>query len=444
MLAGYFGKVLMALQKADADAFQAYFAAAWAAAAAPEEAAAAAASEAGEEGEEAAAAAAAAATAAAAVAAGFALPKLMPRLLLHIGSDAVLQTVTTLCVGEPAAAEPGQIAQFIARDMSTSWLPQAQLVPALVAALGSAEGDAASNISQLLVSLVHAGKGVPTAFAEPEEEARAACASVVASCLGQDGATLSLPSVEVVLALLNRCQESAGEPGTSLCADALIDAFAEHVDAFFAALAAPAALPPASPPGYKTPSSTRSPARKAPSAAGAFWPAPRPPARRPRYPGAPAPLPLPSHPFPPPPHPRLVELFDHAIRSEHPAVVQAVGELGYFHVLLDLLLLPHTNNALHLVCTACVDRVVASTSDESQPLREALLGDAELPSRLVSLLSELDAEGVATNGGASARARMASRCRCARRCCRRRRGRRRCAPTSRVPPGRRSSRRAAG
>jgi len=244
VLAGYFGKVLMALQKADADAFQAYFTAAWAAAAAPEEAAAAAASEAGEEGEEAAAAAAAAATAAAAVAAGFALPKLMPRLLLHIGSDAVLQTVTTLCVGEPAAAEPGQITQFIARDMSTSWLPQAQLVPALVAALGGAEGDAASNVSQLLVSLVHAGKGVPTAFAEPEEEARAACASVVASCLGQDGATLSLPSVEVVLALLNRCQESAGEPGTSLCADALIDAFAEHVDAFFAALAAPAALPP--------------------------------------------------------------------------------------------------------------------------------------------------------------------------------------------------------
>ena len=83
-------------------------------------------------------------------------------------------------------------------------------------------------------------------------------------------------------------------------------------------------------------------------------------------------------------------------------MVQAVGELGYFHVLLDLLLLPHTNNALHLVCTACIDRVVASTSDESQPLREALLGDAELPSRLVSLLSELDAEGVATNGGASA------------------------------------------
>ena len=47
-------------------------------------------------------------------------------------------------------------------------------------------------------------------------------------------------------------------------------------------------------------------------------------------------------------------------------MVQAVGELGYFHVLLDLLLLPHTNNALHLVCT-CIDRVVASTSDESQP-----------------------------------------------------------------------------
>ena len=39
VFAGYFGKVLMALQKADADAFQAYFAAAWAAAAAPEEAA---------------------------------------------------------------------------------------------------------------------------------------------------------------------------------------------------------------------------------------------------------------------------------------------------------------------------------------------------------------------------------------------------------------------
>ena len=277
VLAGYFGKVLMALQKADADAFQAYFAAAWAAAAAPEEAAAAAASEAGEEGEEAAAAAAAAATAAAAVAGRAAEADASAAAAHWVGRGAA--DCDHAGVGEPAAAEPGQITQFIARDMSTSWLPQA-VVPALVAALGGAEGDAASNISQLLVSLVHAGKGVPTAFAE--EEARRV--RIGRRELPRPRWRDALPHpVEVALALLNAAKRARASPAPR-SAPMLIDAFAEHVDAFFAALAAPAALP------RRRRLARRRRARRAP-----------PPARRPALPVRFRP---PSPPRPSPPLPR--------------------------------------------------------------------------------------------------------------------------------------------
>ena len=34
------------------------------------------------------------------------MPKLLPRLLLHVGSDAVMTMLLALCVGEPPALEP--------------------------------------------------------------------------------------------------------------------------------------------------------------------------------------------------------------------------------------------------------------------------------------------------------------------------------------------------
>ena len=102
VLAGYCAKVLVARQKAAPEAFAAFFSSVW-------------------EGGDA--------------ASPLALPLLLPRLLGQIGSDAILQALVNLCVGEPPMpAEPGS--PPMQQEVVQSWLPHETMVPALLGMLG--------------------------------------------------------------------------------------------------------------------------------------------------------------------------------------------------------------------------------------------------------------------------------------------------------------------
>ena len=59
------------------------------------------------------------------------MPKLLPRLLLHVGSDAVMTMLLALCVGEPPALEPGMPPQPPQPNPSGSWIPYADNILSL-------------------------------------------------------------------------------------------------------------------------------------------------------------------------------------------------------------------------------------------------------------------------------------------------------------------------
>jgi len=279
----------------------------------------------------------------------------MPRLLLHVGSDAIMQLVLNLCVGEPPALEPGQPPQPPQPNPSGSWLPYPLLVPALLGNVACPDAEAAANSAQLLCSLLAATQALPPCLTESPAEGRANCVKLVASCVGspddpKDSSSVNLPALEVTLQLLERCRESPEAVECAACSSALLDAIAERVDAFFVALVA----------------------------------TPKLPARIARFVGAESKAAL--------PRPmgqqrcKLLMLFEEALRSEHPAICLALEQLGFFSVVLDMLLLPHTCNALHMRSAAIVDHVLSCGAERVTPLLLALVQQADLSQRLLEVV----------------------------------------------------------
>lgn len=279
----------------------------------------------------------------------------MPRLLLHLGSDAIAAMLLALCVGEPPALEPGQPPQPPQPNPTGSWLPYPLLVPALLGNVACTDPEAAQNSAQLLCNLLAATQALPPCLHEPPAEGRANCVKLVASCLGSpddptDGSSVNLPALEVTLQLLERCRESPEAVECAACSSALLDAIAERVDGFFVALVA----------------------------------TPKLPARIARFVGAESKAAL--------PRPmgqqrcKLLMLFEEALRSEHPAICLALEQLGFFSVVLDMLLLPHMCNALHMRSAAIVDHVLSCGAERASPLLFALVQQADLAKRLLEVV----------------------------------------------------------
>jgi len=281
------------------------------------------------------------------------LSKLLPRLLLHLGSDAVLHMLTVLCVGEPAMAEPGVMQ--MQTTSSASWIPHSQLVSALFDSLDSDDAEAVQNSAALIVSLLDGTAGLPTCLCEPEEEAKQRCRQLVATCLGGKltiGGSLNLPAVDVLLRVFSRCRELNLSSAARMCSSSLLDSIAEGIDCFFMGLATPAQLP-------------QRIARFLPERDLDSLPRPQAPQRV-----------------------KLLRLFEEALRFKNLPVMHALNQLGFYDVVLDLLLLPHTCNALHMVSAAIIEANFKMEGEESQLALSSLLNDANLLERLIGYCSE--------------------------------------------------------
>ena len=231
-----------------------------------------------------------------------------------------------------------------------SWLPHATLIPAALDALGGQGDEAAeatANASALLCALLTASTE-PPACLEEGEAAVLRCAALVRVCLGDEvGDPANLPALEVVLQLLTKLRES---PTGSPCLSSLLDAIEVDVERFFAALAAPNPLP----------------ARIA-----RFLPPDV--AYRPRGQQ----------------RCKLLLLMEECLKSERPALVQPLVELGLFHIVTDLLLLPHTCNALHMRASAILEWAIGLSSPAiCNTVHTALLIDTQLTQRLLALVAE--------------------------------------------------------
>ena len=284
---------------------------------------------------------------------GLSVDSLLPQLVRHIGSDSILQMLINLCIGEPPASEPGgpmSVASSREELASSSWLPHERLVPAMLDALGEAgeEGaEGAANASAFLCALL-AASTEPPACLEEGEGGVMRCAALVRVCLGEDvHQPPNLPALEVVLQLLGKLRDMQS---SSPCFSSLLDAVEADIERFFAALAAPTPLP----------------------------------ARIARF------LPADGLAYRPRGQQRckLLLLMEECLKSERAAFVHPLLELGIFHIVIDLLLLPHTCNALHMRASAILEWAVSTTCDLASAIQTALFTDAQLTQRLLQLVAE--------------------------------------------------------
>jgi hypothetical protein len=266
-----------------------------------------------------------------------------------------------LCVGEPVMAEPGGAQQL--QPPAISWLPHATLVPALFDQLSSPDPEAALNASALFNMVLEASPTLPALFCEPEPEASQRCGDLVKACFSSSCAgasagppALSLPALDVLVRLLARCRELGS---TWSCAANLLRAISESIDSFFVALATPAQLP----------DRIR---RFLPEKDARSMPRPQAMTRC-----------------------KLLALFEEVLRRDNRESLEALCQLGFFHVVLDILLLPHHCNALHMRTAAIMDVVLsdrgateggAGAEPDVGPrdaLLYALLVEAQMPQRLM-------------------------------------------------------------
>jgi len=286
---------------------------------------------------------------------GITVQALLPQLLAHLGSDAILQLLVALCIGEPAPSEPGAPASFTTttrEDLAAqSWLPHATLIPGAFDALASEDADVAANASQLLCSLIAASTEAPACL-EEGEAGRERCAQLVASCLGKDVSDPpNLSALEVVLQLLTRQRESQAP---SQVADSLLGAVEADIDRFFAAVAAPSPLP---------------------DRFARFFSSDECPSYRPRGQQ----------------RCKLLLLLEECLKSERPSLTTPLVDLGLFPIVIDLLLMPHTCNALHMRTAAILEWAIFFTGPSAAlttTVRKALISEAQLAQRLIKLVGE--------------------------------------------------------
>lgn len=92
-----------------------------------------------------------------------ALSNLLPKIVRQVGSDAILQMLIALCIGEPPPSDPST-PQTTAVDPVTSWLPHSELVPALLQQLSCGEDEACENAAKLLSALLSSVAEFPPAL----------------------------------------------------------------------------------------------------------------------------------------------------------------------------------------------------------------------------------------------------------------------------------------
>ena len=86
---------------------------------------------------------------------------------------------------------------------------------------------------------------------------------------------------------------------------------------------------------------------------------------------------------------KLLLLLEECLKSERPALVQPLVELGLFDIVTDLLLLPHTCNALHMRASAILEWAISVTTPSIAPtIHKALLSETQLAQRLLELVEE--------------------------------------------------------
>ena len=238
-----------------------------------------------------------------------------------------------------------------------SWLPHATLIPATLDALASEDPEVAANASQLICALLSASSE-PPACLEEGDAGRERCAQLVRICLGDEvGDPPNLPALEVVLQLLFRLRDMGS---SSPVMDSLLSAVELDIERFFAALAAPSPLP----------------------------------ARFARFFSADAPA------FRPRSQQRckVLLLIEEGLKSERPALITPLYELGLFSIVIDLLLMPHTCNALHMRAAAIIEWAISLSAPATTlapqlaalvpEIRKSLLIDAQLTHRLLALVDE--------------------------------------------------------
>jgi hypothetical protein len=286
---------------------------------------------------------------------GVSAAQLLPQLLTHLGSDAILQLLIGLCIGEPAPSEPGMpVANATtSRDelAAQSWLPHATLIPAALDALDDSNPEVSANASSLLCALLAASSEPPECL-EGTDGGHERCAQLVRACLGPEvGDPPNLPALKVVLQLLGRARDS---PGGSPVADSILVAIEADVERFFAAVAAPSPLP----------------------ARFARFFSDETPAYRPRGQQ----------------RCEVLLLLEYCLKSERAGLTTPLLELGLFGIIVDLLVAPHTCNALHLRAAAILEWAISHTAWSSPELatavRRSLLVDAKLTERLLALVDE--------------------------------------------------------
>ena len=241
--------------------------------------------------------------------------------------------------------EPGPMVMATPRDdlAAQSWLPHSSLIPAALDALADKDPETVANASALLCALLTATTE-PPACLEEGEAGKLRCAALVRVCLGDDvGEPPNLPALEVVLQLLTRLRESSS---ASPCLPALLDAVEADVDRFFASLAGVAA------------------ARADFALLAGGWPSP----------SSPRPAALQA----PPPSRRVPQ-----VGADHPG--GAFSRAWHLPHVTDLLLLPHTCNALHMRASAILEWAITLTTPSiTSTVHTALFADAKVCDRMLA------------------------------------------------------------
>ena len=302
-------------------------------------------------------------------------PRLLPRLLRHIGSDSILHLLEATCVGDHPADEYDGSPFAPAAASVAAWLPLDHLVPALMDNLSAADEEVAVNSAELLANIIQSAPELPACLSG--KQSAVVCGSLVARVLGGEGAVVQpvdMGALNVLLKLLSRCRTRALAEGSSPgrggefpkdeAVSALADTLYESIENLFVALAAPPAHP----------------------------------ARISRF------LPGGGAEFPPSsarPRCALLALIEEALRMMHRGMAVALIDLGLFSLLLDMLLLPHSCNVLHMRVVSIIDFALTTSCDHGPELRRALVSASHLASRLVGIIGPVVAAGSAEASSAS-------------------------------------------
>ena len=90
---------------------------------------------------------------------------------------------------------------------------------------------------------------------------------------------------------------------------------------------------------------------------------------------------------------KLLLLFNEMIRAARPHFAAALRELGFYGVVIDVIVLPHHCNALQMRAAALIEDALGVTGEAAAETHGALLEDAQLARRLLDAQEGTDVAG---------------------------------------------------